>query len=86
MAACAHCNCTGRPRLQPAWLLWLAILVWLVPLGFLSQGFWPFFLLPAVAISAWAFTAVRRTCPSCGKVWSTRTQGENPAGHRPGHE
>ena len=71
MATCAHCNYTGRLRLQPAWLLWLAILVWLVPLGFLSQGYWPFFLLPAVAIGAWALTSVRRTCPKCGGVGST---------------
>lgn len=78
MPACAHCNYPGRPRLQPAWLLWLAILVWLVPLGFLAQGYWPFFLLPAVAISAWAFTAVRRTCPNCGTVASTRKPDAGP--------
>jgi hypothetical protein len=76
MAACAYCNSTGRPRRRPAWLLWLAVLVWLVPLGFLAQGYWPFFLLPAVAISAWATVAVRRTCPNCGRPWSARRAGK----------
>lgn len=70
MKVCVHCNDTVRPRLQPAWLLWLAVLAWLPPLAFLSLGYWPFFLLPALAINAWAVTAVRRTCPTCGKVWN----------------
>lgn len=74
MNTCAQCNYRGRPRLQPGWLLWLGVLVWLVPLGFLSQGYWPFFLLPAVAISVWAYTGVRRTCPRCGSAWP-RTPG-----------
>ena len=78
MTTCTHCNYTGRARLQPAWLLWLAVLVWLVPLGFLTQGFWPFFLLPAVAVSAWASMAVRRTCPNCGTAGSTHKPGVGP--------
>jgi hypothetical protein len=75
MSRCAHCHYTGRPRLRPAWLLWLVFLVWLVPLGFLAHGFWPFFLLPAVALTAWAAVAVRRTCPNCGRIGSMRRPG-----------
>ncbi|MDH3527570.1 MAG: hypothetical protein OEN52_03860 [Gammaproteobacteria bacterium] len=67
MNHCPHCGTSRRPRLEPAWLLWLALLIWLVPLGFLSMGFWPFLLLPSIAISAWAFLAVRPVCPQCGK-------------------
>jgi hypothetical protein len=69
---CPHCDFQGRPRLTPAWLAWLAVLVWLLPLGFLSLGFWPFFLLPSIAITAWAVTAVRRTCPQCSRRWLVR--------------
>jgi len=74
MARCAHCGFTGRPRLRPAWLALLAVLVWLLPLGFLSMGFWPFFLLPSVAITAWAVSAVRRVCPRCGQPWQPGTR------------
>jgi len=63
LGSCAHCKYHGRPRLEPAWFAWLAVLVWLLPLGFLSLGFWPFFLLPSVVITAWVVTAVQRTCP-----------------------
>lgn len=69
MKRCPHCNHSGRPRLEPAWLLRLALLVWLVPLGFLSQGFWPFLLLPSIAISAWAAMDVRPVCPRCQRRW-----------------
>ena len=69
MSQCSHCGVTGKLCLRPAWLAWLALLVWLLPLGFLSLGFWPFFLLPSIAITAWALTAVRRVCPGCGKRW-----------------
>lgn len=82
MTTCAHCNYTGRPRLQPAWLLWLAVLVWLVPLAFLAHGYWPFFLLPAVAISAWAVTAVHRSCPHCGHAWPARRAGSHAVARR----
>lgn len=75
MATCVHCDFRGRPRLRPAWLLWLAILVWLLPLGFLARGYWPFFLLPALAIDAWAATGVRRTCPRCGRAWPATGSG-----------
>jgi hypothetical protein len=69
MSRCVHCGYRGRPGWRPGWLALLAVLVWLLPLGFLSQGFWPFFLLPSIAITAWAFTAVRRVCPGCGRPW-----------------
>jgi hypothetical protein len=76
MKQCAHCDYSGRPRLEPAWLLWLALLIWLVPLGFLSRGFWPFLLLPSIAVSAWAFMAVRRVCPQCGRHWENNAPGD----------
>ncbi|HYQ71572.1 MAG TPA: hypothetical protein VET88_06555 [Gammaproteobacteria bacterium] len=69
MKKCIYCGNAGRPRWQPAWLAVVAVLVWLLPLGFLSHGFWPFFLLPSLAISAWAVTTVRRVCPACGRPW-----------------
>jgi hypothetical protein len=52
------------------------MLVWLLPLGFLSQGFWPFFLLPSIAITVWAVSAVRRVCPGCGKPWQSADRNE----------
>jgi ribosomal protein L37E len=60
MNRCAHCGFTGRSLLRPAWLVMLALLVWLLPLGF---------LLPSIAITAWAVTTVRRVCPRCGQPW-----------------
>jgi hypothetical protein len=73
---CSHCDYSGRPRLEPAWLLWLALLIWLVPLSFLSMGFWPFLLLPSIAISAWAFMTVRPVCPQCGRRWRNTAPGD----------
>jgi hypothetical protein len=67
MQRCTHCGSSGRLRLEPAWLLRLALLIWLVPLGFLSMGFWPFLLLPSIAVSAWAAMVVRPACPQCGR-------------------
>lgn len=69
MAECQHCNYDGKPRLRPAWLAWLATLVWLIPLGFLLAGLWPFFILPSIAITAAALLAVRPACPGCGRRW-----------------
>jgi hypothetical protein len=69
MMRCAHCAGTGRPVWRPLWLALLALLIWLLPLAFLSMGFWPLFLLPSIAITAWAVTAVRRVCPACGRPW-----------------
>ncbi len=69
MNTCSHCNYHGKPRLESAWLAGLALLVWLVPLGFLSKGFWPFFILPSIVITIWAMQVVRRVCPGCGQKW-----------------
>lgn len=63
---CDQCGYRGAPQREGVGLVWLAVFIWLVPLAFLSFGFWPFFLLPAVAVSAWAFTAYRLRCPACG--------------------
>jgi hypothetical protein len=67
MDTCPHCGYAGKPQLTPAWLLWLAGLVWLIPLGFLLTGLWPFFILPSIAITVAAVMAVRPTCPQCGR-------------------
>lgn len=67
---CEYCGYVGKPLRSARWLAWLAAAVWLVPLAFLLQGFWPFFLLPAIAITAWAVLAARRVCPHCGKPWT----------------
>jgi hypothetical protein len=77
MPRCVHCGYRGRPAWRPAWIAVLAVLVWLLPLGFLSQGFWPFFLLPSIAITAWAVSAVHRVCPGCGKPWQSAGQDES---------
>ena len=69
MASCPHCRYEGRPQFRPVWLVWLACLVWLIPLGFLLAGLWPFFILPSIAITAAAIMAVRQCCPQCGRYW-----------------
>jgi len=56
-------------RWENSWLAWVAGLVWLLPIGFLSMGYWPFFLLPSIAITAWAWFAVQFTCPVCRGNW-----------------
>jgi len=66
---CRHCGYAGRPRWANGHLAVLAALLWLVPLGFLVQGFYPFLIVPAMAVTVWAVMAVRRTCPSCGRPW-----------------
>ena len=38
---------------------WLLVL-WVVPLAFLSQGLWPVGILPMVLVTAWVFGAPRR--------------------------
>jgi hypothetical protein len=75
MDTCPNCRYAGRPRPEPAWLLWLACLVWLVPLGFLLAGLWPFFILPSIAITVAAVLSVRRKCPQCGKRWRPSSSG-----------
>jgi len=58
--------------LEQAWLVPVTAIAWVIPLSFLSFGYWPFFLLPAVAITAWAVMAVRLRCPSCRQPWNKR--------------
>jgi hypothetical protein len=41
--------------------------VWLIPLGFLLAGLWPFFILPSIAITVAAILAVRPACAQCGR-------------------
>jgi len=65
---CEQCGYTGAARREGRGLVWLAALMWLVPLAFLSFGFWPFFLFPAIAISAWAYMAYQSRCPGCGAL------------------
>ena len=66
---CPHCGYQGKAVREGGCLVWVAALAWLVPLGFLSLGYWPFFLLPAVALTAWAWIAARSLCPACGARW-----------------
>ncbi|HSH30310.1 MAG TPA: hypothetical protein VK971_10415 [Thiohalobacter sp.] len=49
------------------WLIPATLLVWLVPIAFLSHGYWPFFLLPAIALTIWSLIAVKRECGRCGR-------------------
>ena len=66
---CPHCGHAGRPRWSNPYLAVVAAVVWLVPLAFLSQGFYPFLIVPAIALTVWALVAVRRVCPSCRRPW-----------------
>jgi hypothetical protein len=70
---CEHCGYTGPPDRQGIGLLWLAAFMWLVPIAFVSFGFWPFFLVPAVAVTAWAYISYRLVCPACGKSWRSKS-------------
>jgi len=63
---CDQCGYIGAPRREGLGLVWLAAFMWLVPVAFLSFGFWPFFLLPAIAVSVWAYLAYQTRCPTCG--------------------
>ncbi len=69
MKRCPHCGYQGKPARESLWLAWVAAAAWLVPLAFLTLGYWPFFLLPAIAVTAWAFIAVRPVCPACKAAW-----------------
>ncbi|WP_158675410.1 hypothetical protein [Thiohalobacter thiocyanaticus] len=53
--------------LKNLWMIPVTLLVWLVPVAFLSHGYWPFFLLPAIAITIWSLIAVKRECARCGR-------------------
>ena len=70
MTQCSNCGYTGGPQLEQAWLIPVAVVAWIIPLSFLAVGYWPFFLLPAIAITAWALLAVRLRCPSCKQPWN----------------
>ncbi len=39
------------------WLRLAALLAWLPPAAFFAAGYWPFLLLPAIAVTAWALLA-----------------------------
>jgi hypothetical protein len=62
MKCCAHRGYPGEPVRET---------VWLVPLVFLAAGYWPFFLLPAVAMTAWVWLGLRPLCPACRAHWKT---------------
>ena len=64
---CRHCGYAGRPRWANGHLAVLAALLWLVPRAFLSQGFYPFLILPTIALTVWAALAIRPICPACGR-------------------
>jgi DNA-directed RNA polymerase subunit RPC12/RpoP len=69
---CEYCGSTGSPLREGLGLVWLAVVMWLVPIVFLSFGFWPFFLIPALAVSIWAYLGYRLRCPDCGKNWRNK--------------
>lgn len=66
---CPHCGYTGAPRWTNTYLAVVAGLLWVAPLAFLSQGFYPFLILPAIALTVWAVIAIRPVCPACGRPW-----------------
>lgn len=45
----------------------VTLVIWLIPIVFLSHGYWPFFLMPAVAMTVWSLIAVKRECNKCGR-------------------
>ncbi|MGD8642677.1 MAG: hypothetical protein PVI15_00230 [Chromatiales bacterium] len=63
---CPNCGLDARPRLNHPLRPWLAVAFWVVPIGFLAQGYWPFLTLPALLISYWAYATTYRVCPDCG--------------------
>ena len=64
---CAYCGHTDRPVLKNLWMIPVTVLIWLVPITFLSHGYWPFFLVPAIAVTVWSLIAVKRECTRCGR-------------------
>ena len=62
---CHHCGYTGAPRREGLGLIVLAAFLWLLPAAFLVFGFWPFFLVPAIVLTAWAYLSYRESCPAC---------------------
>lgn len=73
---CSTCGYRGQPRYEGVWVAWVAAVVWLVPLGFLSQGYWPFLVLPSIALTVWAVVSVRRICPVCRAPWGKQKNGD----------
>ncbi|MGD8644394.1 MAG: hypothetical protein PVI15_08905 [Chromatiales bacterium] len=63
---CPSCGEAARPRLNHPIRPWLAAAFWIIPIGFLSQGYWPFLSIPALLISYWAWVTTYRVCPRCG--------------------
>lgn len=63
---CTRCGYRGKPRPEPLWLLLVTVGIWIVPLAFLAFGYWPFLLLPAIAVTVWAVFAIHLQCPACG--------------------
>lgn len=43
----------------------VTLVVWFIPIAFLSHGYWPFFLLPAIALTVWSLIVVKRECGRC---------------------
>ena len=66
MSSCPSCGYRGRFRLKNPGRIALAITLWIIPLGFLSQGLWPFGLFPTLLFTIWAFYSNNTVCPSCG--------------------
>ncbi|MGF1612595.1 MAG: hypothetical protein ACFCVA_01445 [Gammaproteobacteria bacterium] len=72
---CDRCGHRGPPhRSHPGRLLAVAF-VWLIPLTFLLQGYWPFGIVPVTLLTVWAVLTNDRICPACGAPWSSRSHG-----------
>jgi len=67
---CKHCGYSGRFSRQHTWLSGLAVVVWIIPLGFLAQGYWPFLIMPAILVTIWAMLSRVWVCPQCGAHFS----------------
>ncbi len=63
---CLSCGNVAPARLQNVKRLILILPLWVVPLIFLIQGYWPFGILPVTLVTAWALLSVEKTCSRCG--------------------
>lgn len=63
---CPNCGLPVGTKLRHPRRLAVAIALWTVPLGFLSQGYWPFGLFPTALVTIWAILSNARVCSSCG--------------------
>lgn len=70
MPQCTHCGYEGKPRLASWNRIILAGALWLVPLFFLSKGFWPVGIVVVTLITAWAVMTTDRICPACKQQWN----------------